>query len=360
MVEEINISYETYLDMVNIKDGVFHPLDRFMNNNDLTSVVSTNHLENGDVWPMHIIQTIDDAIYPEIVDGEEYNLLFNGSSVGTVIVDDKYRIEKEKIANLVFKTSDKNHPGVNSLFKGHNYAISGKLKFFDQNLKINNPYYLTPKETKEKIKQMGWRTVVGFGTRNIPHLAHEYLQRCGLEMVDGLFIQPQSGGWNKVGSFKTDIVFECYKELIDNYYPKNRVMLSSLSTYTRYGGPREALFQAMMRRNFGCTHFIIGRDHAGVGNYYGKYDSHKIFDSVGDIGITPLLLYEPFYCKKCEMMATEKTCPHEESQRIQMSGTYIRNLILNNGNIPREMLRKEIAKILKGHLNKSEFLIVER
>lgn len=350
----INITYETYLDLINIKDGVFHPLDRFMNNNDLTSVINTNHLANGDIWPMPIIQTIDDSTYPKIFDGEEYELIFDNNKVGTVTIDDKYKLDKNKIAELVFQTLDKKHPGVNLLFKGPDYAISGKLKIYE-NVKVNDPFYLSPKKSKEKIKQMGWKTVVGFGTRNIPHLAHEYLQRCGLEMVDGLFLQPQCGGWAKIGAFKEDVVFECYKELINDYYPKDRVLLCNLYTYTRYGGPKEALFQAIMRRNFGCTHFIIGRDHAGVGNYYKKYDSHKIFDSSENLGITPMLLHEPFYCKKCGMMATEKTCQHGDSQRIQMSGTNIRDL-LREGKIPKEMLRKEIIKILKNHLKRPETL----
>ena len=354
MEKKIEISYETFLDLLNIKSGVFYPLDRFMDNNDLTTVIQTNHLENGDVWPLPVIQHIEPYLYSKILEGEEYNLCCHNKIVGKVLVEDKYKIDKNKVANLIFNTSDKNHPGVNNLFQKSNYAISGKLTFYE-NLKIQDPFHFTPDQTKDKIKEMGWKTIVGFQTRNVPHLAHEYLQRCGLEMVDGLFLQPISG-WKKNGDYRAEIVFECYKKLIENYYPKDRVLLCSLSTSMRYAGPREALFHALIRKNYGCTHFIVGRDHAGVGSYYGKYDAHKIFDTIGDIGIIPMLLYEPFYCKKCDMMATGKTCTHDDSQRIHMSGTYIRNNILNGGNIPENIMRKEVVEILKSHLNNSESL----
>ncbi len=355
MEEKIDVSYETFLDLVNIKDGVFSPIDRFMDNNDLTSVIQTNFLENGDIWPIPVIHHIENFLYSKISEGEEYDLCFDNVNIGRIIIEDKYKIDKNKIAHLVFNTTDKKHPGVNNLFQKSEYAISGKLTFYE-NLEIKEPFHLTPDQTKERIKEMKWKTIVGFQTRNVPHLAHEYLQRCGLETVDGLFLQPISG-WKKQGDYKAEIVFECYKKLIDNYYPKNRVLLCSLSTSMRYAGPREALFHALIRRNYGCTHFIVGRDHAGVGNYYGKYDAHKIFDSVrdmGDIGITPILLYEPFYCQKCNMMATEKTCPHQENERVHMSGTYIRNILLNGGKIPENIMRKEIIQILKNHLNNSE------
>jgi len=223
---------------------------------------------------------------------------------------------------------------------------------------MEDPYHLTPEYTKETFRKMKWKTVVGFQTRNVPHLAHEYLQRIGLETADGLFLQPISG-WKKIGDYRAEIVFECYKELVKNYYPDNRVLLCSLSTSMRYAGPREALFHAIIRRNYGCTHFIVGRDHAGVGNYYGKYEAHNIFDSVEDIGITPMRLHEPFYCKKCELMATEKTCSHEEHQRFHMSGTYIRSIITNGQKFPEKLMRPEVIKILKDHLNNSESLFYE-
>ncbi|HEY9246658.1 MAG TPA: hypothetical protein VIO11_07430, partial [Candidatus Methanoperedens sp.] len=210
ITKTINITYETYLDLVNIREGVFHPLDRFMDYNDLSSVINANHLENGNVWPLPVIQTIDDAVFPEITEGEEYDLIFGDITIGSVSVDDKYKICKNKIADLVFKTSDRNHPGVNLLFDGPNYAISGKLRFYNGSFIKNadsgsangsdslfhHSFHLTPKETKQKFKEMGWRTIVGFQTRNVPHLAHEYLQRCGLEIADGLLLQPISG-WKK-------------------------------------------------------------------------------------------------------------------------------------------------------------------
>ena len=355
---KIDMSYEIFLDLVNIKEDVFHPLDRFMDYNDLTSVIQTNYLEDGNVWPIPVIQTIENSLYSIISEGEEYDLYFNDIIVGTILVEDKFKIDKSKIADLVFKTTDKNHPGVNNLFQKPDYAISGKLKFYDENIKIEDPFHLTPKYTKEKFKEMRWKTIVGFQTRNVPHLAHEYLQRIGLETTDGLFLQPISG-WKKSGDYRAEIVFECYKKLIDNYYPRDRVLLCSLSTAMRYAGPREALFHAIIRRNYGCTHFIVGRDHAGVGNYYDKYDAHRIFDSVGNIGITPMLLHEPFYCKKCELMATEQTCSHEEYQRFHMSGTYIRDIISNGRNFPDKLMRKEVIQVLNNHLNNSESLFYQ-
>lgn len=196
--DAINISYETYLDLMNIKDGVFRPLEKFMNYNELNSVIHNNRLENGDIWPLPIIQTIENLKYSKILYGEEYDLNFENITVGTISVDDKYKLDKNKIADLAFRTTDKNHPGVNLLFKNPDFAISGKLQLNGNLLNLNkDPFHLTPKETKEKFKEMRWKTIVGFQTRNVPHLAHEYLQRCGLEMVDGLFLQPISG-WKKM------------------------------------------------------------------------------------------------------------------------------------------------------------------
>ena len=203
-------------------------------------------------------------------------------------------------------------------------------------------YELTPEETRKIFNDRGWKTVVAFHTRNAPHRAHEFLQKAALELVDGLFIQPVIGR-KKPGDYNAETILKCYKVLVDDFYPKNRVLLAALSTYSRYAGPREAIFTGLVRQNYGATHFIVGRDHTGVGNFYEKYAAHDLYkELLNELDFTPLFFHGPSYCKKCEWITTEKTCPHDDADKIEVSGTKMRDLLRKGEKPPREFMRPEI------------------
>jgi len=243
---------------------------------------------------------------------------------------------------LLFKTKSHKHPGVLKEMMRSPYRIGGRIALLKRRPRVAE--YLSPADTKQIFQKKGWKRIVGFQTRNPIHKAHEYLQRVSLEFVDGLFIQPLVG-WKKKGDFSNEAVISSYKYMIKNIYPSNRVLLGVLDTPMRYAGPREAVFHAIIRRNYGCTHFIIGRDHAGVGNFYGKYEAHRLIKQLDNLGIRIFTLHEPYYCKKCGFTVSRNNCRHINS-RDSISGTKIRKFILNNKTIPIEYMRKEISMLL--------------
>jgi sulfate adenylyltransferase len=260
-------------------------------------------------------------------------------------VEEKYQFDKRKIAKGVFGTDDEKHPGVQRLFGLPDVFLAGPVDLLED---IRNPYQqynLSPKETRYLFRQKGWTTVVAFQTRNPPHRAHEYIQKCALEICDGLFINPVIGK-KKRGDFTDQIILQAYQTLIDGFYPSERVVMSILPWQMRYAGPKEAIFHAIVRKNFGCTHHIIGRDHAGVGDYYDTYAAHRVFDDFPDLGIQPLFFEHSFYCQSCQNMATAKTCPHEKSSWLSPSGTKIRGIITEGAEVAPEIMRPEIAKVL--------------
>ena len=237
------------------------------------------------------------------------------------------------------------HPGVRKVYGLGDFLVGGEIHLLND---VPNPYSrytLYPEETRVLFRERGWRTVVGFQTRNAPHLGHEYVQKTALTFVDGLFINPVIGR-KKPGDFRDDVILKAYDALIKYYYPRNSVALSIFRTEMRYAGPREAIFHAIVRKNFGCTHFIVGRDHAGVGNFYGPYEAQEIFSDFPDLGITPLFFKEFFYCKKCGGVANPKTCPHGDEYHITFSGTKIRKMLLNGEVPPPELMRPEVAEAI--------------
>lgn len=338
MAEFIEINEETLQDIINIETGLLYPLKGFMGEGDFRGVVDNYMLTDGQVFTIPI--TLDVPENMELTSGQTLHLAFQGKHVANMVVEDSYRMTDADIEKI-FRTLDEKHPGVKKEKERSPLRVGGKTVLFDKSLLQDA---LKPEGTKRVFKEKGWKTVVGFQTRNPIHKAHEHLQRIGLEICDGLFINPIVG-WKKKGDFTQEAVVAAYERMVEEFYPEDCVYMAGLKTQMRYAGPREAVFHATIRRNLGCTHFIIGRDHAGVGGFYGAYDAHALARELSekhDLGIQLLLLHEPYYCEKCGMVVSEKNCSHYETDRIEISGTIIRKYI-NEGAIPDEiMLRKEI------------------
>lgn len=316
-----------------------------MDSNEYRNVVDNMMIGEDSIWTLPITLDVDSETFAKAASGEKLYLAHNGREVGFVEIADCYKIDAENDVKKIFGTDDINHPGVKKELDRFLYRIGGRTEITDKSILENS---LDPKRIKEIFARNNWKTIVGFHTRNAVHRAHEYLQRIGLEICDGLFINP-IGGWKKSGDFTNEAIVKSYQTMIDNYYPKDRVYLELLKTSVRYAGPREAIFTAIIRRNLGCTHFIIGRDHTGVGSYYGKYEAHELARELmkkGKLGIELLLLKGPYFCTKCNHIATENTCSHGEEYIIQVSGTKIRELISKGERPDERLLRPEVADVL--------------
>jgi sulfate adenylyltransferase len=273
-------------------------------------------------------------------------LCSNGQKFGILHVREIYEYNKQDMANAVYGTTDTNHPGVSRLFKMKEFLVGGEVEVFQmKEYDEIQKFRMHPSDTRSEITKRGWKSIVGFQTRNVPHVAHEMLQKAALNIYDGLFLNPLIGK-KKIGDFTDDLIISAYESLIDNYFPKNRVLFSTIHTSMRYAGPREAIHHAIMRKNFGCTHFIVGRDHAGVGNYYPPFAAQEIFQKYPDLGITPVIFPSFYFCKKCMSFANEKTCPHGIETKEELSGTMMRKMV-NSGKIPeKHLMRPEIAELI--------------
>ena len=343
----IEVIDDFILDIEQIAIGAYSPLKGFMNKDDLKNVIEKMRLSDGTCWTIPIFLPVDDKRAKSLSTGDKVIISDkNGIDIALIKIEDIYSYPKQKWAKKVYGTTSRKHPGVNRLYNMPDKFLGGEIWLINRaRFKFHN-YNLDPKGTRRIIKAMKWKAVAGFQTRNVPHRAHEYLQKLALTLTDGLLIHPIIG-WKKRGDFNTSAIIKSYKSLIKYYYPEDSVIFSGLATAMRYAGPREAVFHAIIRKNYGCTHFIVGRDHAGVGGFYGKYDAHRIFKHFPDIDITPLLLRGPYYCTRCRAVVSDKICPHGKKLQKEISGTLLRERLKRGKDVPEYIIRREVYEVLR-------------
>jgi sulfate adenylyltransferase len=338
-------------DLIMMAMGAFSPLEGFMGKDDYMGVVENMHMVDGTLWPIPITVSVTKeeadsfgiATEVALVDDE------SGELMGSMIVAEKYSYDKKHEAKNVFRTDDEAHPGVAKVYAQKKMMLAGPVKAFSEGPYPEQfgDYFGRPAETRRIFKELGWDTVAGFQTRNPIHRSHEYCTKIALEVSDGILIHPLVGKL-KADDIPADIRMKCYEALMANYYPKDRVVLKVYPMEMRYGGPREAILHAIFRQNYGCSHLIVGRDHAGVGNYYGPFDAQEIFDELddGELHLEPLKIDWTFWCQKCDGMASMKTCPHDKDDRVLISGTQLRQMLAEGQLPPKEFTRPEVAQIL--------------
>lgn len=333
-------------DLELIAIGGFSPLTGFMEEADYNRVVTDMHLANGLPWSIPVTLSVSDEVATPLKEGSLIRLdNAQGQFVGVLELTQKYHYDKVREATHVYRTDEEKHPGVKVVYAQGPVNLAGPIWLLQRDSHPHFPkYQIDPAESRALFQAKGWRTIVGFQTRNPIHRAHEYIQKCALETVDGLFLHPLVGA-TKEDDIAADVRMRCYEIMLEHYYPQDRVILAINPAAMRYAGPREAIFHALLRKNYGCTHFIVGRDHAGVGDYYGTYDAQYIFDEFDPqaLGITPMKFEHAFYCTRTQGMATTKTSPSTPAERIHLSGTKVREMLRRGELPPPEFSRPEVA-----------------
>lgn len=348
---KVRMSSRETSDLIMLGIGAFSPLDGFMRQEDYIQVVETMHLANGTLWPIPITLSVDKSRTDSLKINDEIALIDAETDelMATMKVEEKYHYDKKHEAKQVFRTDHEAHPGVAKVYAQYDMYLAGPVKVLSEG---EYParfglYYARPVETRAIFAQMGWQTVAAFQTRNPIHRSHEYVTKIALEVSDGVLIHPLVGKL-KDDDIPADVRMKCYEVLLQHYYPKDRVICKVYPMEMRYGGPREAVLHAIFRQNFGCSHLIIGRDHAGVGNYYGPFDAQKIFEEIndGELALKPLNIDWTFWCYKCEGMASMKICPHGKEDRLLISGTKLREMLAHGERPAKEFSRPEVIDIL--------------
>lgn len=338
-------------DLIMMAIGAFSPITGFMGRDDYKGVVENMHMADGTLWPIPITLSVSRDKADSLAVNSEAALVDeeSGELMGSMSIKEKFTYDKVHEAKNVFRTDDEAHPGVSKVYAQKEILLGGQVKAFSEGPYPEQfgDYYGRPEDTRRIFTELGWRTVAGFQTRNPIHRSHEYCTKIALEVSDGILIHPLVGKL-KADDIPAHIRMKCYEVLMDNYYPKDRVVLKVYPMEMRYGGPREAILHAIFRQNYGCSHLIVGRDHAGVGNYYGPFDAQDIFDEIdeGELHLEPLKIDWTFWCYKCDGMASMKTCPHNKEDRVLISGTQLRKMLAEGQMPPKEFSRPEVAQIL--------------
>ncbi len=348
-LKKITLNTREIADLEMIANGAFSPLEGFVNSKEYESILHSMHLSNGLPWTIPITLSVSKEGKGKISANDELTMVdISGKMLGILRVEEIYPADKKREALQVYGTDDENHPGVAAVYQQGEFYVAGPVSLFDRISHDDlTKYRLDPVETRVLFQKKGWNTIVAFQTRNPVHRAHEYIQKSAMEIVDGLLLHPLVGA-TKSDDIPADVRMECYEVLLKSYYPKDRVVLSVMPANMRYAGPKEAIMHAIIRKNYGVSHFIVGRDHAGVGNYYGTYDAHHIFREFDPqaIDITPLFFDYTFFCKRCGGMASTKTCPHDKSNHVFLSGTKVLEMLTQGIVPPVEFTRPEVAEVL--------------
>src|SRR6266487_2027541 len=345
---QVQVGSRQLADLEMLANGAYSPHNGFMKYNDYLSVVNEMHLSNGLPWTVPITLAVSAEQAAALSEGSQIALIdAEGALQAVMIIEEKFSYNKQLEANKVYRTLEEAHPGVNVLYQQGEVLLGGPVRVVALQQQAFYQYRFTPTQSRQMFIERGWKRVVGFQTRNPVHRAHEYIQKCALETVDGLYLHPLVGD-TKGDDIPAEVRLRCYEVLLEYYYPLDRIILGVLPAAMRYAGPREAIFHALMRKNYGCSHFIVGRDHAGVGNYYGTYDAHYIFAEFdpAKLGIIPMFFDHTFFCRACDSMASSKTCPHGTDQHVTLSGTKVRQMLQAGEIPPREFSRPEVAKVL--------------